>query len=50
MTSVWNIYIFIAIALDEADILVAVYFSMKNSYHSCEIYHALRRSNVNVIQ
>ena len=28
------IYLFIAIALDETSILVAVHFSMKNIYHS----------------
>ena len=31
-----NIYIFIAIALDETSILVAVQFSMQNIYESCQ--------------
>ena len=32
-----NIYIFIAIALDESSILVAIHFSMKNIYQSCDL-------------
>ena len=31
-----NSYFFIAIALDETTILVAVHFSMKNIYQSCD--------------
>ena len=45
-----NIYIFIAIALDESSILVAVHFSMKNIYQSCDLGHAMRRNNVDVSQ
>ena len=45
-----NIYIFIAIALDETSILVAVRFSMKNIYQSCDLGRAMGRSNVNVTQ
>ena len=32
-----NIYIFIAIALDETSILVALNFSMQNIYQSCNL-------------
>ena len=32
-----NIYTFIAIALDETSILVAVYFSIQNIYQSCDL-------------
>ena len=32
-----NIYIFISIALNETSILVAVHFSMKNNYQSCDL-------------
>ena len=46
----WNIYIFIAIALDETGILVAVYFSMKNINQSCDLRRAIGRSYVNVSQ
>ena len=59
-TSIWlfehafrsfdNIYIFIAIALDETSILVAHHFSMQNIYQSCDLGHAVGRSNVNVSQ
>ena len=35
-----NIYIFIAIALDETSI-VAVYFSMQNIYQACDLGRAL---------
>ena len=45
-----NIYSFIAISLDETSILVAVHFSMKNIYQSCELGRAVRRSNVDVSQ
>ena len=43
------IYIFIAVALDENSILVAVHFS-KNIYRLCDLVRAVRRSNVNVSQ
>ena len=45
-----NIYIFVAIALDETSILVAVYFSMQNIYQSCNLVCAVRRSNVDANQ
>ena len=45
-----NIYIFIAIALDETSILVALHFSMQNIYQSWDLGHAMGRSNVNVSQ
>ena len=45
-----NIYIFIAIALDETIILVAVYFSMQNIYQSGDLVRAVGRSNVDVSQ
>ena len=45
-----NIYIFIAVALDETDILVAVHFSMKNIDQSWDLGCAFRRSNVGVTQ
>ena len=45
-----NIYIFIAIVLDETSPLVAVYFSMQNIYKSCDLIRAVRRSNVDVSQ
>ena len=45
-----NIYIFIAIALDETSIFVAVYFSMQNIYRSCDLGRALGHSNVDVSQ
>ena len=44
------IYIFIAIAIDETDIRVAVHFSMKNIYQSCDLRCAFGRSNVDVSQ
>ena len=44
------IYIFITIPLDETSILVAVYFSMKNIYQSCDRDRAVGRSNVDVSQ
>ena len=45
-----NIYIFIAIALDETNILVVVHFSMKNIYQSCDLGLAFGQSNVDVNQ
>ena len=45
-----NICIFIAVALDETGILVALHFSMQNIYQSCGLGHAVGRSNVNVSQ
>ena len=45
-----NIYIFIAIALDETSILVAVYFLMQNIYQSCDLGRTLERSNIDVNQ
>ena len=49
-TSFLNIYIFMAITLDETSILVALHFSMQNIYQSCDLDHAVGRSNVNVSQ
>ena len=45
-----NIYIFIAIALDETSILAAVYFSMQNIYQSCDLVRTVSRSNVDISQ
>ena len=45
-----NIYIFIAIALDETSILVALHFLMQHIYESCDLGHAVGRRNVNVSQ
>ena len=45
-----QIYIFIAIAVDDTGIPVAVHFSMKNMYLSCVLYRAFGRSNVNASQ
>ena len=47
-----NIYIFIAIALDETSIFVELHFSMQNIYQLlvCDLGHAVGRSNVNVSQ
>ena len=50
ISSKLNIYIFIAIALDETGILVAVHFSVKNIYQSCDLGHAVIWSNVDVSQ
>ena len=44
------IYLFITITLDETSILVAVHFSMKNIYQSCDLGRAVMRSNVDVSQ
>ena len=44
------IYIFIAITLDETNILVVVHFSMKNIYQSCDLDHAVGRNIVDVSQ
>ena len=44
------IYSFIAVALDETCILVALHFSMQNIYQSCDLGHAVGRSNVSVSQ
>ena len=49
-TVVLYIYIFIAIACDETSILVAVHFSMKNIYQSCDLGLAVERNNVDVSQ
>ena len=43
-----NIYIFIAIDLDENNILAAVHFAMKNIYQPCDLVRAVGRSNVDV--
>ena len=43
---IFNIYIFIAIALDETSVLVALHFSMQNIYQSCDLGHTLGWSNV----
>ena len=45
-----NIYIFIAIVLDETSLLIAVYFSMQNIYQSCDLIHVVIWSNVDVSQ
>ena len=37
-------------ALDETSTLVAVYFLMQNIYQSCDVGHALGRSNVHISQ
>ena len=50
MRSIANIYIFIANALDETIILVAVHFSMKNIYQSCDLGRVVKRSNVDASQ
>ena len=50
VTATIDIYIFIAIALNETSILVAVHFSMQNIYQSCDLGHAVGRSNVSVSQ
>ena len=47
---IFIIYIFIAIALDETSILVALPFSMQNIYQSRDLGHAVGQSNVNVSQ
>ena len=46
----WSGVVFIAIALDETGILVAVHFLMKNIYQSCDRGRAVRWSNVGVSQ
>ena len=43
-----NIYIFIAITLDETSIPVAVHFSMKNIYQSYDVGCAMGWSNIAV--
>ena len=48
--AVCYIYIFIAITLNETSILVALDFSMRNIYQSCDLGHAVGQSNVNVSQ
>ena len=45
-----NTYIFIAIVLDETSILVAVHFSMKNIYQSCDLGHAVGWRIFNISQ
>ena len=45
-----NDYNFIAIALDVSNILFAVHFSMQNICQSCDLVHAMGRSNVHVGQ
>ena len=50
LKAILNIYIFIAIALDETSVLVAVQFSMQNIYESCDLGRALWRSNIDVHQ
>ena len=44
------VYSFIAVALDETSILVAVHFSMKNIYQSCDLGRAVGWSNVDISQ
>ena len=48
----YYIYIFIATALDETStcIPVAVHFSMRNSYQSCDLGRAVGQANVDVSQ
>ena len=46
----WSGMVFIAIALDKTSILVAVHFSMKNIYQSCDRGRGVRWSNVGVNQ
>ena len=47
----FNIYTFIVkFALHETSIFVAVHFSMKSIYQSCDLYRAFGRSNVSVSQ
>ena len=46
----FNVYIFIAFALDESIILDVPQFPMKNIYQSCDLGRAIGRSNVNAIQ
>ena len=45
-----NIYILIALALDESLILDVLQFPMKNIYQSCGLGRAIGRSNVNASQ
>ena len=45
-----NIYILIALALDESIILDVPQFPMKNIYQSCDLGRAIRRRNVNASQ
>ena len=46
----WNIYIFIAVALDETSILVPPHFPVQNIYQSCDLGHPEGLSNVKVSQ
>ena len=45
-----NIYIFIVAVLDESGILIAVHFSMRSIYQSCDLACAMGQSNVNLSQ
>ena len=46
--SIYYIYIFIAIALHETSILVAIHFSMKNINQSCDLGCAMGQTNIDV--
>ena len=48
--SIIDIYIFIALALDESIILDVLQFPMQNIYQSCDLGHAIGRRNVNASQ
>ena len=45
-----NIYIFTAVVFNETGIFVAVHFSMKNIYQSCDLGRAVGRRNVDISQ
>ena len=47
---IFNIYIFIAFALDESVILNVLQFTMQNIYWSCDLGRAIGRGNVNASQ
>ena len=46
----WHGVVFIAVALDETSIFIAVHFLMKNIYQSCDRGQAVRWSNGGVSQ
>ena len=48
--SILNIYILIALALDESIILDVPQFPMQNIYQSCDLGRAIGRRNVNASQ
>ena len=45
-----NIYIFIAISLDETSNIIVVHVSMKIIYQSCDLVHAVGQNTVDVSQ